>query len=325
MQPAGEKALPDGQRKGLISEIKRKQKHLRPWVNRHRIECYRVFDCEAADLPLQIDLYGNHLHVCEIERPNEGSAAHGPAWLLNAAETAAATLGIRFDRVFTKLRPKHARAEQHGKRSDRSYCITVTESGLRFEVNLSDYLDTGLFLDHRITRGMVADMSDGARVLNLFSYTGAFSVYAAAGGAISTTSVDLSARYLEWAKRNMRANGFLDIGFHRFERMCAFDFLSRASDRGERWDIIILDPPTFSNSRNMSRTMDIRRDHPELIERCYDLLSKEGVLVFSTNAREFYLNQRYLKHLKPKNLTNETIPEDFARSRPHRTWLFTAT
>ncbi len=318
-------ALPDGQRKGLISALKRKQKHLRPWANRHRIECYRVFDCEAGDLPLQIDLYGNHLHVCEIERSNEGSTAYGQDWRSEAAQTAAATLGIRSDRVFTKLRPKRARGEQHRKQSDRSYCVTVTESGLQFEINLSDYLDTGLFLDHRITRGMVADMSDGARVLNLFSYTGAFSVYAAAGGAISTTSVDLSAGYLEWAKRNMRSNGLLDIGFHKFEQMCVFDFLSRAAEHGDRWDIIVLDPPTFSNSRSMSRTMDIRRDHPELIKQCYGMLAKDGVLVFSTNARSFYLNQRFLKDLKPKNLTNETIPEDFARSRPHRTWLFTAT
>ncbi|MFW5995456.1 MAG: class I SAM-dependent methyltransferase, partial [Spirochaetia bacterium] len=289
---------------------------------RHGIECYRVYDCEDGDLPLQIDLYGNYLHVCEVEKPEAGSTVRGEGWLAEMAQVAAHTLGIRRDRVFTKFRPRRAPGEQHERRSTESFTTWITESNLHFKVNLSDYLDTGLFLDHRITRGMVADISEGARVLNLFCYTGSFTVYAAAGGAFSTTNVDLSAPYLDWAKENLEANGFLHTGIHTFEHTCAIRFLEKAVRTGQKWDVIVLDAPTFSNSTSMSRTMDIRRDHPELIRRCLSLLPPEGVLVFSTNARGFYLNKRYLSELKPRNLTNETTPEDFARTRPHRTWLF---
>ena len=318
----------DGHRKGLISGLKRRLKHLRPWANRHKIECYRVFDCESGDLPLQIDLYGPYLHVCEVEHPEEGSTVYGDTWLPAMAETAAATLGIRSDRTFTKFRPKRMPGEQHEKRSGPSFSTWVSEANLLFKVNLKDYIDTGLFLDHRITRGMVADMAAGARVLNLFCYTGAFSVYAAAGGAVSTTNVDLSNTYLDWAKENFEHNGLLATGFHEFCNECVFDFVDREVRTSDKqWDIIVLDPPTFSNSRRMNRTMDIRRDHPELIQSCLRLLSRDGVLVFSTNARRFFLNPKMHKNgmagkRRPKDLTNETTPEDFARTRPHRTWLF---
>lgn len=317
----------DGQRKGLVSGLKRRLKHLRPWAARHGIECYRVFDHESGDLPLQIDVYGPYLHVCEVEHPEHGSTAHGHSWLPAMADTASATLGIRSDRTFTKFRPKRSRGEQHEKRSGPSFSTWVTEANLFFKVNLTDYLDTGLFLDHRITRGMVADMSSGARVLNLFCYTGAFSVYAAAGGAVSTTNVDLSRPYLDWARENLEQNGMLITGAHEFHEQCVFEFLERALDSKGRWDIIVLDAPTFSNSRKMNRTMDIRRDHPELIQQCLPLLTKGGVLVFATNARKFFLNPKLRKEgatggRTARELTDETTPEDFARTRPHKTWLF---
>ncbi len=318
---------PDGHRKGLVSGLKRRLKHLRPWANRHGIECYRVFDCESGDLPLQIDLYGPYLHVCEVEHPHEGTSVYGKTWLPAMAETAAATLGIRLDRTFTKFRPKRMPGEQHEKRPGPSFSTWVTEANLSFKVNLTDYIDTGLFLDHRITRGMVADMAAGARVLNLFCYTGAFSVYAAAGGAVSTTNVDLSNTYLDWARENIEENGMLVTGFHEFRNECAFDFLDRAVGSNKQWDIIVLDAPTFSNSRKMNRTMDIRRDHPELIRQCLRLLSNDGALIFSTNARRFFLNPRLNRKgtvgkRTARDLTNETTPEDFARTRPHKTWLF---
>lgn len=317
--PAG---MPEGQRNGLASGLKRKLKHLRPWAHQHGIECYRIFDCEDADLPLQIDIYGKFLHVCELARDDFGSSVYGPHWLESAASVAGATLGIRIERVFTKYRPKRGWGEQHEKQDDKGHTEWVTEAGLHFKVNFSDYMDTGLFLDHRITRGMVADICEGARVLNLFCYTGSFTVYAAAGSAIETTSVDLSGHYLQWAQENLEANDLHIVGSHNFVHEDVFAFLNHAKSAGRKWDVIVLDPPTFSNSRTMDRTMDIRRDHPEMILTCLDLLSPNGILVFSTNAAGFYLNKRRLGRLKPTNLTNETTPEDFAKSRPHSTWLF---
>jgi 23S rRNA (cytosine1962-C5)-methyltransferase len=214
------------------------------------------------------------------------------------------------------------RAEQYDRVDDRGVVRTVEEQGLKFEVNLSDYLDTGLFLDHRQTRGMVRAESQGKRFLNLFCYTGSFSVYAAAGGASETTSVDLSNTYLEWTRTNLAANGFKDAGRHRTVRDEARGFLEHRARRGERpFDLVVCDPPTFSRSAKSETPWDVQRDHASLLELVARNLAPGGVVYFSSNFRRFHLDEEPLARLFTiREITRRTIPEDFRNERIHRAW-----
>jgi 23S rRNA (guanine2445-N2)-methyltransferase / 23S rRNA (guanine2069-N7)-methyltransferase len=199
---------------------------------------------------------------------------------------------------------------------------TVGEGGLLLEVNLSDYLDTGLFLDHRVTRSWVRDLARGTRFLNLFAYTGAVTVYAAAGGAASTTTIDLSTTYTEWAKRNLDRNGFSGVA-HRVVRADVLEWVSAARAGSARYDLIFCDPPTFSNSKRMSETWDVQRDHAALVLATSELLSPDGLLVFSCNRRKFVFDESLLTSagLVCEDVTASTIPKDFER-RPgiHTCW-----
>ena len=201
---------------------------------------------------------------------------------------------------------------------------TVREQGLSFEVNLSDYLDTGLFLDHRPTRARVRAEATGKAVLNLFAYTGAFTCYARAGGATASVTVDLSNTYLEWAGRNLALNGFALDASHRLERADCLAWLARAAEGGPRYDLIVCDPPTFSNSTAMTHDFSVGRDHPGLLERCRALLRPGGVLYFSTNFRGFELTGG-TAGFALEDLTEASIPEDFRNRRIHRCWRMVAT
>ncbi len=313
--------VPSGQKNAFVQAIKRRQRHLWPWARRHGIEAFRLYDADQGDIPIELDVYGNYLHVCEIEREDTGSALYGPQWRFIMTDIAARTLGVPGERAVTKLRPRR----RGGEAADDSLLPSgsiqtwIHEAGLQFRINLTDYLDTGLFLHHRITRGMVADLSMNRNVLNLFCYSGSFSVYAAAGGALSTTSVDLSGNYLRWARENMEANGAIG-GMHTYVQQDALQFLREQKNTGTRYDLIICDPPTFSNSRSMESVFDLKRDHPQLITACLSLLSTNGQLLFSSNTSGFRLRTRDTP--RAVNLTNQTIPEDFARSRPHQLWMF---
>ncbi|MAE64582.1 MAG: SAM-dependent methyltransferase, partial [Phycisphaeraceae bacterium] len=194
----------------------------------------------------------------------------------------------------------------------------VSEGGLRFEVNLADYVDTGLFLDHRITRDMFRAEASGKRVLNLFAYTGSFSVYAAAGGAARVTSVDLSSTYLDWARHNFRIND-LTPDAHTFVRADAVDF-PEAADATPQYDLAIIDPPTFSNSKRTSEDWDIQRHHAALIRNVARLMSAGGIIFFATNFRRFKLDESAMAGLQITEITERTIPEDFANKRTHRCW-----
>jgi 23S rRNA (cytosine1962-C5)-methyltransferase len=198
----------------------------------------------------------------------------------------------------------------------------VKEGGLEFEVNLSDYLDTGLFLDHRQTRGMVRDEARGKRFLNLFCYTGSFSVYAAAGEARETVSVDLSNTYLDWTRTNLSRNGFKDAGRHRIVRDEARAFLEHRANRGEPpFDLVVCDPPTYSRSAKSETPWDVERDHGELLELVAANLAPGGVVYFSTNFRRFHLDeQRLAAAYTIREITKRTIPEDFRNERIHRAW-----
>jgi len=296
----------------FVDRLVRQLKERRGWASRNRVSCFRVYDREEVGFPFLIDLYEDRL-VWSVLTDREDEV---PEELFELASEAT---GIKRAKIHVKARQKQKGRDQYEKVAEDQELLTVREGGLKFLVNLSDYLDTGLFLDHRWTRSYVRDLSPGLKVLNLFSYTGSFSVYAAHGGAFETTTVDLNQNYLDWAKKNFELNDLAGPR-HRFLRRDVLEFLR--TETKLRYDVIVLDPPTFSNSKKMDGTLDIQRDHPELITRCLKLLGPEGVLVFSNNFQKFQLNQAALGDCVVQETTSFTVPRDFKKTA-HRSWFIT--
>ncbi len=302
--------------------LAKRAKHLGRWARRQAIEAYRLYDRDIPEIPLVIDRYGDYLHAAEYERPHDRTAIEHDVWLDRMVEVAAAELGVAADRVFLKTRRRQRAGGQYEKVDDRQATLAVAEAGLQFEVNLSDYLDTGLFLDHRPTRALVRGEAAGRRLLNLFCYTGSFSVAAAAGKAATTTSLDLSNTYLDWTRRNLAANGFVDRRRHELVRDDARAFLEHRLRRGgEPFDLVVVDPPTYSRSAKAATDWDVQRDHADLLELVADNLAAEGVVYFSTNFRRFRLDDdRLARRYAIREITRQTIPEDFRNARIHRSW-----
>jgi len=224
--------------------------------------------------------------------------------------------------VILKVRKRQKGSSQYEKQSEKGHFLAVQEAGLKFRVNLEDYLDTGLFLDHRITRKCIGEMALKKRFLNLFAYTGSATVHAAAGGAVSTLSVDLSNTYLDWAEANMALNGFTGPS-HRFLRADCLAWLDEADKSPERFDLIFLDPPTFSTSKRMAATLDVQRDHVGMIRAAMAILAPGGSLVFTTNQRKFKLDRANLGDLAIEDISAKTLPKDFERNpRIHQGWIF---
>ena len=268
-----------------------------------------------------VDRYEDCLHITEFERPHDRSPAEHADWLDLMARTAARALDVDPKHVFLKQRQRQRGTSQHERYASDEHVFTVAEGGLKFLVNLSDYVDTGLFLDHRITRSMVREAAAGKRFLNLFAYTGSFTIHAAAGGASDTTSVDLSNTYLDWARRNMRLNGF-DGPEHRFVRSDAMSFFD--ADR-ETYDLAVVDPPTFSNSKMTEEIWDVQRDHAGLLGRLIERMSPGGVIFFSTNFRRFKFDEASLSGVTTREISRQTVPPDFRNRRIHRCWRLVLT
>ncbi len=284
-----------------------------------------------------------YVHIALYERPYEKDEAEEAKWLDAMASAAALVFGIDRKNVITKTR-KHlegakdgrGRAEQYEKIDAAKITGTVAEQGELFEVNLTEYLDTGLFFDHRPLRKTVRDECAKKSVLNLFCYTGSFSLYAAEGKARRVESVDMSNTYLEWARRNFLLNGFdVRSGSEKyvFTRSDVIGFLNQKSAEAataeNRYDLIILDPPTFSNSKKMSRTLDINRDWATLVNKCIALLNAGGTLYFSTNSRRIAFDEGALiapssLTLEAQDITARTIPEDYRNAKIHRCWKISA-
>ncbi len=301
----------------FINRLKKMARHRRRWPNKG-ISCYRVYNRDIPEIPLAVDIYEDCLHIAEYDRPHERTAAGHVDWLEMLSAAAGEAMGIDAAKVYLKRRQRQRGTDQYDKAADQRNVYRVHEGELIFEVDLASYLDTGLFLDHRITRGMVRDESAGKRMLNLFAYTGAFSVYAAAGGAATTTTVDLSKTYLNWAKRNMVANGFTSDQ-HRFVQSDTMGYLADHA-AGEHFDIAVIDPPTFSNSKRTEGVFDIQLDYADLINATARLMSKGGVIYFSTNFRKFRFDAAALGGMVAEEITDKTVPEDFANKRTHRCW-----
>ena len=284
-------------------------RHLGRQARRQQISCYRLYDHDLPEFPLRIELYGEQVYLSEYKRQHRLTEEQHERWLLNVQEVVGEVLQVPVDRVHAKLRQRKAGKQgQYQKTGDERQFLEVEENGLRFLVNLTDYLDTGLFLDHRNTRQLVRAESSGKRVLNLFAYTGSFSVYAAAGGASEVCTVDLSKTYLDWSKRNMQLNGF-DADRYTYVQADVKSFLPTLPE--SRYDLIVLDPPTFSNSQRMEEELDVQRDHVELIQACLRALSPGGSLYFSNNYTRFKMDTDALSGCAIKDITRATTPFDF--------------
>jgi len=296
----------------------------RRWPERHRLDCYRLYDRDLATVPWAVDRYADALHItiypAADEDPSGPATSEGAEREARLLLAAGAALGAEPERIFVKRKGKRPRGVQHEVVSRERHTRIVVENGLRFLVNLSDYVDTGLFLDQRLARQRVREEARGKRFLNLFSYTGSFTVAAAAGGAVETVSVDTSQVYLDWARENLRLNR-LDGGPHRLVREDAMRFL-REHPPGAAYDLAVVDPPTTS-IRHGEPVWDLQRDHAELLALLRPLVTEGGVAIFSTNFRAFRL-ERALPGWTVEETTPASIPADFRDRKVHRAFRLTA-
>jgi len=331
--PAEKPVAPDASAQAFANRLSKMSKHIGTWARRTGVSCYRVYDADLPDYNLAVDVYAGaaddsgkrFAHVAEYAPPADVDTRRAADRMDWARVAVADVLGIEAGDVFVKRRERQRGASQYERVSRTGVAVTVEENGLLFEVNLSDYLDTGLFLDHRDTRAWLRELSSGVRFLNLFAYTGTASVYAAAGGAVSTTTVDLSTTYLEWAGRNMALNGVSGPQHSRVQAD-VMQWLETARRGGNRYDLVFCDPPTFSNSKRMRETWDVQRDHVDLIVACARLLADGGTLVFSCNRRKFSIDEAALIQagLAVSDATKRTIPKDFERTPGiHSCWTIT--
>jgi 23S rRNA G2069 N7-methylase RlmK/C1962 C5-methylase RlmI len=297
----------------LFNRLSKRHKHLKKWARRINTDACRLYDRDIPEIPLVIDLYGDAVSGALYKRPYEKDEVEEERWLAAMADSTAEALGLKRELIFLKQRERQRGNSQYEKIGKSNIWREVHEGDLRFRVNLSDYLDTGLFLDARKRRSLLRAEAAGKKVLNLFAYTCSLSVCAAASGAREVDSVDLSNTYLDWGKVNFVLNG-LDANNNstsRFIREDVLTFLSKAKAKCFTWDIIILDPPSFSNSKKMQSDLDIRRDYHSLIKNCLALLNPEGKLWFSSNARGFHLINEEFSGFQIKDLGKETEDEDF--------------
>lgn len=314
----------------LANRLRKNRKRLKAWLRRTGVSCYRVYDRDIPEIPLAIDWYEGRLHIAEYARHHTRTPQEQGQWLDGLVEAAAEVFAVSADLIWLKQRSPQKGLSQYERVDEAEAWAVVEEGGLKFKVNLSDYLDTGLFLDHRPAREWFREQAEGRRCLNLFAYTGAFTVYAADGGAQSTTSVDLSRNYLAWAGENLELNGHTarwgqgGVEGHTLVKADVRRWLAEARERQWTYDLIIVDPPTFSNSKQMKGVFDVRRDHTALLEDALALLSPGGVLWFSTNSRTFSLKPPMLDgdFAEPVDVTSASLPPDFQHTRIHRCWRF---
>ncbi|MDR2176970.1 MAG: class I SAM-dependent methyltransferase [Treponema sp.] len=331
----------------LENRLRKRYRHLSKWARRTGAGAFRLYDRDIPEIPLVLDFYreaeepetcgqnsprrrpdGEFVAGSLYRRPYDKDPAEEELWLTAMGEAIGGALEIPASALFIRERRRRQGGVQHGPsrggvpRPRDGGRIRVREGGLQFWVNLSDYLDTGLFLDRRLLRALLRDTAGGKRVLNLFAHTCSFSVYAAAGGAASVDSVDLSNTYLDWGRRNFELNDLAEKPEFRFLRADVRPFLAGAALARRYWDLIILDPPTFSNSTMMEGTLDIQRDHGPLLEQCLGLLNPGGTLIFSVNMKGFKLNREIPRDYCPLDLTEKLRDEDFKGRRIPACYLF---
>lgn len=300
------------------NRLRKVNRHIRKWAARNGISCYRIYDQDIPEFPFCIERYESYLHISVYARRHFAAPGGEDAPDIEVIRSLVSrVLEVPPDHIFFKLRKRfHRRSEQYEKQAAAGVTCVVREQGLQFKVNLSDYLDTGLFLDHRPLRQRFRGLAGGKNVLNLFAYTGSFSVYAAAGAARGITTVDLSANYLNRAKENLEINGLYDPAKHHFVASDCMDFLKQF--KGEPFDLAIVDPPAFSNSKKMKGTWDTQRDHPAMLHLLSQHMQAGGTIFFSNNLTGFKpAFERLHAAAYIKDITASTIPEDFRNKQIH--------
>lgn len=292
------------------------------WARKEKLDCYRIYDADLPEYNVAIDVYLDQLVIQEYAAPKNIPEEKAKRRLTDIIRATIQVTETPANKVVLKVREKQKGRSQYQKLSQQSETLVVNEYGVKLSVNLHDYLDTGLFLDHKITRRKLGEMAQGKDFLNLFAYTGSGTVHAACGGAKSTTTVDMSNTYLEWAKENMKLNG--QVGRqHRFEQADCLQWLETST---AQFDLIFIDPPTFSNSKRMEQSFDVQRDHIQLMKNLKRLLRAGGTIVFSNNKRHFKMDLEALEQLglEAKNISHQTLPLDFARNKHiHNCWVIT--
>ncbi|MEY3015225.1 MAG: hypothetical protein RIT45_3960 [Pseudomonadota bacterium] len=306
----------------LLARVRKNERRLARALREADTDAYRVYDRDIPEVPLTVDRYADHLHIAVWSRGAERDPELRERRIAAAIIGLADGLGVPDAHVHVRERARQRGTAQYERR-DRGEPtrLLVREAGLQFEVDLDTYVDSGLFLDHRIARRRVGAAAAGRRMLNLFAYTGAFSVHAALGGASTTTSVDLSTTYCTWAERNLRHNGVRAGDAHAVVAADVLQWLESARRAGARYDLIVCDPPTFSNSKRARATFDVDRDHAGLLRRTLELLAPGGTLLFSTNSRRFELDARVFDGLLWRETSDETVPPDFRDRHIHRSWI----
>lgn len=309
--------LADGEDKSspLKNRIRKNYQHVRKWAKRTMTNCFRIYDRDIKEYPIAIDFYDGRFCVHFFTSTRESDEPKQE--LYNETMIAVSSLfNVKSESIHWRTRIKREKTEQYEKAGGLKEFFSVLEYGVKFKVNLVDYLDTGLFLDHRETRQIVASMAKGKRLLNLFAYTCSFSVHAAVAGAAFTKSVDLSNTYTEWGRDNFLLNG-IPLEKHPIVRADCLKFLEVER---EKYDLIVIDPPTISRSKKMDQMFDVQLDYIPLISKSLNLLAEGGTLFFSTNSRKFDFDESQFEGCAISEITKKTIPIDFHNQKIHRCW-----
>jgi 23S rRNA (cytosine1962-C5)-methyltransferase len=303
----------------LANRLRKNYRHLRKWAKRFQTDCFRIYDREISTYPLAIDYYAGRFCIQYFSR-NRDQIEPSPELVKEVESALFLVFGIKTPFIYWRTRAKSKKTRQYEKIADYKEFFTVHEFGAKFKINLLDYLDTGLFLDHRETRKLVALQSKGKKLLNLFAYTCSFSVHAAVAGAIFTKSVDMSNTYTAWGRDNFKLNS-ISLENHAIIREDCLKFLDREISKGLKYDIVIIDPPTISRSKKMDRLFDLQVDYVSLITKALKLLSQDGLIFFSTNSRRFIFEEKLFTNIRMIDITSKTIPIDFNDPKIHRCWM----
>jgi 23S rRNA (guanine2445-N2)-methyltransferase / 23S rRNA (guanine2069-N7)-methyltransferase len=322
--PAETRARPGAQM--FANRLRKNMKSALDWAQRESIDCFRIYDADMPEYAFAIDHYGDGagnrwVVVQEYAPPRTVDAKAARQRRDEALAVIPHELDIPAERLFVRERRQQKQGTQYEKLAREREFDVVREQPYRFFVNFTDYLDTGLFLDHRPTRRLIAELASGKRFLNLFAYTGTATVYAAGGGAVASTTVDMSRTYLDWAKRNLALNELASPA-HGFVQANCLTWLEEQRTAARRWDLMFIDPPTHSRSKRMTEDFDVQRDHAQLLNLARELLTPRGTIVFSNNYTRFKLDAAALAEFEIEDISRNTVPEDFSRNlRIHSCFL----
>jgi 23S rRNA (guanine2445-N2)-methyltransferase / 23S rRNA (guanine2069-N7)-methyltransferase len=306
----------------VCNRLLKNKKQLNKWLKKESIDCYRVYDADIPEYSAAIDVYGDYVHIQEYAAPKTVDEDKAKVRFQEIIDGVTVGLDLAGDHIFVKQRRRNKGKQQYEKTrssaDENRAALVMHEGPAALLVDLWTYLDTGLFLDHRPVRRLIGQITEGKSFLNLFCYTASASVHAALGGAKQSVSVDMSRSYIDWSKRNFEVNN-LDVMQHQLVQQ---DCLTWLQGCRQGFDVILLDPPSFSNSKKMENILDIQRDHVALIKRSMELLNPNGTLIFSNNLRSFTLDTPALAGFIIENITDKTLDPDYSRNRKiHHCWL----